>query len=271
MFLEMKLYRYLSLDRFLSSFKKIQDSWLFEIRINSPQYFQDPWEGLGNGLVGYLSALSEGKKYLDLSRESGYEGGHLESIIGSFMPLMGNQYKNYSKELIEALRFSNEHLTSCWFMGSEENERSESFAMWDLYAANNGILIGYDLGVINQALMDSDLDFEKGRVCYEDFLSIKFDQNLHLDVKSLLLKDLSYDHEKEYRFIIENRRSKLFENVILPLPEEIIANPKLSGRSVASLRKAIDDYGLKMNQSELSTDISRRELIEYLNTEMGLK
>jgi hypothetical protein len=265
----MKLYRYISLDRLFSSFKKNEKGWQFKIRFNSPKNYQDPWEGLGNGFVNYLNAVGMEKAYFDLTTEEGYSGGRNKGPRKTFLLLQGNLELDLEKELSEALKFSNDHLTSCWFMVPNNGERPESFAMWDLYAPNCGVLIGYDLNDIELALAKPKIDIISGKVKYEDFLSKTFEKDLHLNVKSLFFKDISYDHEREYRFIIKNRPSEPFCDVLLPPPEEIVANPKLSASSVGNLNHALSEYGMTMTNSKLATTVSRKELIEYLDSQNG--
>ena len=72
---------------------------------------------------------------------------------------------------------------------------------------------------------------------YINFLTNDFDPKLHCNLKSLFLKDESYKHEKEYRFIINEKSSVNFKDIELPLPKDLIANPSFSEETILALNK----------------------------------
>ena len=155
---------------------------------------------------------------------------------------------------------------SCWFMGEENSPDSESNAMWNLYARHNGILIGYEENVIRDILKDLSFVFKGGdEVKYVDFLNSSFNSELHCNLRSLFLKDHSYAHEKEYRFIIEKNIDVNFTDVEFPLPKYLIANPSFSDETISKLNKVIKTYdNLTLKKSKLSTKYSRNDILEYL-------
>jgi hypothetical protein len=260
----MKLYRYISLDRFFSSLKKTNGEWKFIVRFNSPINFEDKWEGLGNGLVNQLNNINLEKKFVNRVL---LDGGIIEGkkqLRETLNQLSGNK-DSLDKELLEAIEYSNQHLMLCWFRGLNNSPDSESFAMWNLYAKNNGILIGYSLQEIIDTFNKIDLKISKNKLNYTDFLTSVFDPKLHCNLESLFLKDNSYRHEKEYRLIINEKSRDKFKDIELPLPNELIANPSLSDSTILTLNRALSYYNnLSLKKSKLSTRFSRNEIIDYL-------
>ena len=139
----MILYRYISLDRLFSSLRQIKDEWRFASRFNSPINFEDKWEGLGNGLVNQLDVIEIEKSYSD--RVELYGGVNTnKKHLREYLNKKSDIKENLDSKLFEAIKYSNEHLMSCWFKGEKNSPDSESFAIWNLYAKHNGILIGYE-------------------------------------------------------------------------------------------------------------------------------
>ncbi len=217
----MKLYRYISLDRFFSSLKQSDGVWKFIVRFNSPINFEDKWEGLGNGLINQLNSIDIERKYVSRVLTDGGIINNKKSLLKSLNKLFGIN-DSLSKELLEAIEYSNEHLMLCWFKGTENSPDSESFAMWDLYAKNNGILIGYPLQDVVDSFKKIDLQVSNKNLEYVNFLTKDFDPNLHCNLNSLFFKNESYEHEKEYRFIIKEKSNVKFRDCITSAKSELI-------------------------------------------------
>lgn len=267
----MLVYRYISLDRFFSSLKWEGSNLFFNIRFNSAKYFSDPWEGLGNGLVGSLDAIDMEYEYTKKARAAGGYAQGPHTAASTFHKLLGQKGKLLRNEVYEALKFSITQLYSCWFLYNEKNGREESLAMWEMYAPKNGVLIAFELEKIIEVLKNRNLIFENKRVCYIDFLQAEFDKELHMDVKSLFLKDFAYDYEKEYRIILtgdnepyNNVSNVDFIDINMPLPYKVILNPNTALNTINHLNKSVKDYGIIMKPSQLATKISRKDLLHHL-------
>lgn len=263
----MTLYRYITLDRFFSSFKYENGIWWFNIRFNSPKFFIDPWEGLGNGLVKQLKTIEEESIYVRKAIEAGGKIDSKKGVRKTFYKLQGNNGNLLDSEITQALQFSNKHLTSCWFQSSNLTKSAESFAMWDLYAPKNGVLISFKLDSILKVLDAADVYYKADHVYYIEFLKKSFDKDLHLSLDSLFLKDSSYGHENEFRIILKNVNNESFKDILAPLPTEIIANPQMSKASILHLNLSLKRYGIHVNPSQLASSISRMEIIDYLLSE----
>jgi hypothetical protein len=260
----MNLYRYISLDRFFSSLKLTNGEWRFIIRFNSPINFEDKWEGLGNGLVNQLNTINIEREYENRVLSDGFIIEGKEQLRESLNQICGIK-DSLDKKLVEAIEYSNEHLMLCWFRGSNNSPDSESFAMWNLYAKNNGILIGYPLQEIVDSFSKMSLKILNNELTYINFLTNHFDPKLHCNLQSLFFKDKSYKYENEYRFIINEKSSVNFKDIELPLPKELIANPSFSDGTILALNRTIREYcNLSLKKSKLSTKFSRNEILDYL-------
>mgnify|MGYP006079325805 CR=1 FL=1 len=234
------------------------------MRFNSPINFEDKWEGLGNGLVKQLNNINLERNFVNRVLS---DGGIIEGKkqLRETLNQLSGIKDSLDKKLLEAIEYSNEHLMLCWFRGLNNSTASESFAMWNLYAKNNGILIGYPLQEIIDAFNKMDLKISKNKLNYTDFLTNDFNPKLHCNLKSLFSKDKSYEHEKEYRFIINEKSSVNFKDIELPLPNELIANPSFSESTILSLNRALSSHNnLSLKKSKLSTKFSRNEILDYL-------
>ncbi len=117
---------------------------------------------------------------------------------------LGNEMNQIDDELktIQEFNFAN-----CWVLGGND---SESVAMWNLYSNPNSLAIKIKFSEFKKLLSekgvgnyDSDLQIMCGPVRYIDFQ--KSDLN-RAKVKeellgSVFVKDISFEHEREYRII----------------------------------------------------------------------
>lgn len=204
----MIIQRFVSLNRFLSSFEKKDEQWKYRIRFNSPALYDDPWEGLGNGFVKVLKAVEPTTGYFNRVLQDGgiIEESSRQHTIKAIYRLQGNQDQLLLDELENAIEYSNQHLCSCWFIGDEKNEVRESWAMWNQYASMNGVLLAFDLSEVKRSIRHP---IKTKKVRYTNFINAKFNKCIHQEISSLFYKDLAYKHEQEYRIIITKLKTSL--------------------------------------------------------------
>lgn len=121
---------------------------------------------------------------------------------------LGNEMNQIDDELktIQEFNFAN-----CWVLGGNE---SESVAMWNLYSSPNSLAIKIKFSEFKKLISekgvgnhDTDLQIMCGPVRYIDFQ--KSDLN-PAKVKeelsdSVFVKDVSFEHEREYRIIAKEK------------------------------------------------------------------
>lgn len=112
---------------------------------------------------------------------------------------------NQRKEHYDSLKFSQtSQYASCWFQGDRE-----SIAMWKLYSNSNGLMLKFRMNELIKYITISAESFKSDvflEMCY-DKISYKklnpFDYTETFDnVFNGLKKDVAYEHEKEFRFIV---------------------------------------------------------------------
>lgn len=259
----MILQRFVSIDRFLSSIKWKNKSWHYSQRFNSPKFYADPWEGLGNGLVKTLKAIEPTQQFVRRVTElGGRVDGNPDHVSQAVFRLQGNTGNVKRIELIEALEFSNRHLCSCWFEQKDPKSHGESWAMWNMYAPETGVLLRFRGEDVIRSI---NMPKEAHAVNYVDFLGSDFSKDLHRTHASLFLKDKAFEFEHEFRIILTKEQSAPFKDVLLPLPFEVIAHPSLGQETIDILNKGLQKYKLKIDRSELSTGVSRDDIIKFLN------
>lgn len=125
------------------------------------------------------------------------------------------------------------YFVSCWF-----GDKSESIAMWKLYAGNSGAMIRSKLSVIVELFEKSELKlgnipiteketlrFYLGGVDYLSFIDPKARETMKTKTKVLgFHKDIAYQHEKEYRFLLKLKPEyrKKFIRTLKPIQFELI-------------------------------------------------
>jgi hypothetical protein len=161
------------------------------------------------------------------------------------------------------------YFISCWL----EHHR-ESVAMWNTYSNNDGIAIKVISNeLINAVKVNNDHtnDNEKmktlyhGKIVYKDFLNSNDRLHLKDEVKIIgFQKDLSFEHEKEYRFLIKQDFHTYVEEEIQfvklklenfkELKFDLIFNPKMEEwkeRNIKSILKSLKVSNIEPKNSEL--------------------
>lgn len=131
---------------------------------------------------------------------------------------------------------------SCWFYGSRE-----SLAMWNLYSNSQGVALKIDAQKLFNYVKEkvSEISHESNflHVTY-GFVEYRhispYDVNNRSTVRHIFnayKKDLSYEHEKEFRFIAVLKQEKIDDSILgfeIPFNDilseiEIIGHPKQPG------------------------------------------
>lgn len=212
----------------------------------------------------------------------GIATGNIVSL--GLLPLLKKEVKwnpSLSKEQIESSkRTATAHLlnarrqlnniqscnyVSCWYMADRE-----SVAMWDLYAGmEDGIAIQVERKKLQQ-MVQSRLAKNQlpnnthrviaGKVVYHDFRRVHLKQNAHLMKYLSFRKDISFDHEKEYRFVLSvsapNNTLKRYEYSLDPMDSlkiKIIANPRMQENVFTRIQEQIKGISsdLILHESEI--------------------
>lgn len=186
------LWRYIDLHKFLSLiFKKS----LYLTRLDN---FEDRKEGVSLKQLFFINL----KKELD----SNPAFDNIRKIMS--IDTLGNQMNQIDDELKQIQEFN---FANCWVIGKNN---SESVAMWNLYSKPNSLAIKIKFNEFKKLLTekgvgnyDSDLEIICGPVKYIDFQSTNFEsiENKNNLSDSVFIKDISFEHEKEYRIIAREK------------------------------------------------------------------
>ena len=194
------LYRFMKLEWGLEFLKTNQ---MYMSRMDG---FEDKFEGIATGNIvtlGLLPLINRNFSYHPQLPNKGIDNIKKiakQKLIAARQQLAKIQCSNY---------------VSCWFMSDRE-----SVAMWDLYAGINGLAIQLDRkkfqNRIKEMLLDNKLSFVPksivaGKVAYHDFHSISRNQRSHMMKYLPFRKDVSFEHEKEYRITLNMGDSVLVE------------------------------------------------------------
>jgi hypothetical protein len=162
------------------------------------------------------------------------------------------------------------YFISCWLI-----HHRESVAMWNAYSDENGIALKFKASDLIAAIgenIDNTNENEKmktlyhGRIVYKDFFNPDDRMNLKDEVPIIgFQKDLSFEHEKEYRFLIKQDTHNFKENDIpfvkmkiekfKKLKFNLIFHPKMEPwkkENIKSVIKALGSKSIIINDSELN-------------------
>lgn len=186
------LWRYFDLHKFFSFLRNR------EIRFTRMDEFEDPMEGVPlRALVTYAE-----ERDLELIGDD-----KLSDLI-----LDRTKFRKLSKEMqdritnIKAIQRSS--FVSCWFLG-----KRESMAMWNLYSNTDGVAVKVPATSLFKHFEEvSESFFEVGasafyggKVDYQDFKTIGAEDDSASVPRVALRKDTSYEHEKEFRFVVRTK------------------------------------------------------------------
>lgn len=254
------LYRYLTIDKLLDIILSERFSL---VRLN---LFEDKLEGttLEHLLLNHRSELN--KKIMQ------NQGGTFSSISLIVNPTNRNKFSRQRES------FQDTNYASCWYINNYE-----SVAMWQLYSKPDSVAIKIPYETLHNELMEGNFEinteYEKlkfGSISYHRFKNIDSIENnrIHSDIQGFI-KDSSFEHEQEFRIMIENKDSNkkylekrgmlLDEDVekinnsndlkikylklkkFRDLPFEIIFHPESQEWHKKNITKIIDQFNLNFN------------------------
>lgn len=224
---DMFLWKYMDLHKFLSFiFSK-------SLHLTRLDKFEDSREGMTTKHL-YFKRI---KNVLD--------NDPIFDNIREFMTIdtLGNRMNLIEKELKEIQRFN---FASCWVLCEDHYE---SVAMWNLYSNPNSIAIKIKYSDFKKRILQTGFDnynYEGEIICgpieYKNFQKNNAvfnpgqEDNL---LESVFIKDLSFEHEKEFRIIF---REKVREIPTIKYKENI------SNSQIEKLHNSTFNYsGLKLN------------------------
>lgn len=173
-----------------------------------------------------------------------------------------------SKELEIEIR-QKRMFASCWFSGVRE-----SVAMWNLYASEGGVAVRIrakeliDSFVFEKLTFDSYEDIGRiyhGRVAYKNFFDSDDIEDFKDETRVIgFQKDLSFEHEKEYRFLVRQRYEDPTDDFLpyvkiglenfTDLPFEILSHPRMSAwqrRNIEDILSHFEASNFEFKESEL--------------------
>ena len=216
------LWRYIDTHKFLSF---ILNKSLFFTRLDK---FEDQKEGIKISHLFYQNLRKTYEKDPELIKMTG----------GISVEIMGDKM-NEIDEQINQIQKSN--FANCWFMA---NDYSESVAMWNLYSNPNSLAIKIKYSDFKNIISEKgllsyyeDIEIICSPIKYVDFTFPKIEETELLE--SVFIKDISFNHEKEFRIILK----KEFEK-IPPVEYHPLIHRKKSEKSHAALH---DKIGMELD------------------------
>jgi len=210
------LWRYMDIHKFLSFiFKKS----LYFTRLDK---FEDRKEGITINHLFYQNL----KKQID--------NHPMFDKVRSYMSVetLGGEMNKIDDELKKIQR---SNFANCWVIG--ENS-SESVAMWNLYSKPNSLAIKIKYSDFKKLLIEKGLNsFDTSRevICspinYIDFQNPDFSSFQNQD--SVFTKDISFNHENEFRIIVKEK--------IREIPA-INYKPNIHRKNIEKLHNGMWDY-----------------------------
>ncbi len=186
------LWRYIDTHKFLSF---ILNKSLFFTRLDK---FEDQKEGIKISHLFYQNLRKTYEKDPELIKMT---GGISVEIMGSKMNEIDKQVNQIQKS----------NFANCWFMA---NDYSESVAMWNLYSNPNSLAIKIKYSDFKNIISEKgllsyyeDIEIVCSPIKYVDFISPKIEETELLD--SVFIKDISFNHEKEFRIILKKEFEKI--------------------------------------------------------------
>jgi len=199
------LWRYFDLHKFYSFLNEKQ------IRFTRMDSFEDPLEGISlNDLAVYYDEMDYNK----------LDDENLAQLIlkKELNPKLSSDLRVSLQRIKQIQKYT---FVSCWFIS-----KRESMAMWNLYSNSDGVAIrvsapklfeffkNYD----DPSLFSKALSFYGGKVKYQNFNTIDPDSEDAEVPKDTLRKDLSFEHENEFRFVIRIRKeNEEIDSISIPM------------------------------------------------------
>lgn len=155
---------------------------------------------------------------------------------------------------------------NCWF-----NYDRESMAMWNLFSNPDSVAIKIKFSDLMQHLrysfdelmtdLKGDAEIIGDRIQYLKLNPFDMEQDLRRLAYSALRKDIAFEHEKEYRFLVKigNKTKLRLSFLKLKLPEfsgmqfEIVTHPKMDDWKRKNIQPLLDIYRLpfKVRHSDI--------------------
>lgn len=248
------IWRYIDLHKLLSF---LFDKTLFFTRLD---HFNDPLEGLTEKIIGDLT-INAGIPSDEKSLNPTFTSNEKKDI------LKGREYREQGI-IRDTEKYQKTQFANCWFVG-----KKESFAMWNIYSDYDSVAIRYNPQelldiVIPSAESFNNSDFKKMIYGYVDYDNIwPFDpyRKSKPEIKhTAFKKDLSYEHENEFRFVVLTSPEKInnHEKFELPLGDiskdnfKIFANPYMNLWKYKNLERLLNIFSLqdKLEKSRLKVN-----------------
>lgn len=152
------------------------------------------------------------------------------------------------------------YFISCWL-----THHRESVAMWNAYSDENGIALKFKASDLINAIVENTNNTNEnkkmktlyhGKISYKDFFNPSDRMKLKDEVRIIgFQKDLSFEHEKEYRFLIKQNTHKFKEDDIpfvkmkieefKKLKFDFIFHPKMEPWKKENIKSVINALGSK--------------------------
>jgi hypothetical protein len=177
---------------------------------------------------------------------------------------------NASSRELRLSKRQQKYFVSCWLLHNRE-----SVAMWNLYSSSTGVAVGINGNELIAHIMQKSQftnDEEKfnylfaGKIVYKDFFN-KNDRKSFKDETGTMgfHKDICFEHEKEYRFLLKQDLHNHKEDKIIgtslklrqfsKLPIEVVFHPKMAKWQQDNIKRLIKEFDLtniKCRISELA-------------------
>ena len=250
------LWRYMSYEK------------LYDILINNNLYFtrfdcfNDPLEGLTSSQRFFLNLQNE-IKYCDED--------------DTFRTVSESTKKSISKSTIASWQQGN--FASCWYLTSDN---TESQAMWELYGKSDGFALKIKLQTLVELTESSiAITFEDTEITEANYGMVEY-KSIVEDILSKtgkiehrgLIKDSSYKHEMEFRFILSrsNRNPKIEDRDgikirIKTLKESLESIEIYSHAEMSELKHNLyqDEFGKHGYELKHSKNLTKNVVNDILN------
>jgi hypothetical protein len=183
--------------------------------LNSENIFFSPLNSFFDPLEGITEKHLYDKEFIDALEEQKEKDEGLQKKSKEELNEEKEKTKERFKSKLEEIQKT--YFASCWYLGVRE-----SLAMWDTYSNKDSVAIKFEPQALCNSIIEScseheSEDFElmvHGKVEY--FKISPFDPN-DTNLKNAghrfkgFLKDLSYKHEEEFRFLaLQNNKNKTY-------------------------------------------------------------
>lgn len=248
--------------RYIDIHKLINFLTTKSISFSRMDLFSDNLEGASFNLI-------ENQMYLDKSADPIHDFN-----LNLPNPIRNKRQGILDKEKEKMKSYQMQTYVSCWYVSSRE-----STAMWDLYSNSGSVAMRIKPEALIKSILNG-IDYKQknnlkatkfvyGNVRYKDIIGFnpifqflsKFKEGKENKITvrhRALRKDVSYQHEKEYRFFFETQNNS--EKVMsIPLDNigaiEIVFHPKMQIWQKENVNNLLNKFNIAINTRE--SEISR--------------